>query len=93
MSSSIVFQSVFCSNRTAEYSDLQSTKELLTWVLAQEPGKPKGMAQASSQLLMGSLDVSQEGRTHQYPMLLWELSQSQKKGGKVLTPPNTQFSS
>ena len=55
MSRSIVFQSVFCSNRTAEYSDLQSTKELLTGVLAQEPGKPKGMARASSQLLMGLL--------------------------------------
>lgn len=34
----------------------------------------------------GSLDVSHERRTHQYPMLLWELSQSQKKAGKVLTP-------
>lgn len=87
MSGSVVFQSVFCSNRTAEYSDLQSTKELLTWVLAQEPGKPKGMARASSQLLMGSLDVSQEGRTHQYPMLLQELSQSQKKGGKGTNTP------
>lgn len=84
MSGSVVFQSVFCSNRTAEYSDLQSTKELLTWVLAQEPGKPKGMARASSQLLMGSLHGR---RTHQYPMLLRELSQSQKKGGKGTNTP------